>query len=1006
MKRKLMVGQVLAFFVLGIALIFRSNVTKVGAAGVLTQAQVQLIKILGQPNERETMTNEIGNRLGFHVGGVHVDNQGRIYAYDSGNNRILGWDSYAQDKLPTLVIGQPDFYSGLVNGDNTKYLNPTASTLALLPFPVANSPLEGPREGQMATDADGNLYILDTGNNRVLKFNQPFATDAVADEVWGQPDFVSRKGGCGINGKVVDESSLCTEYKTEFNGLSQQVYMTGVAVDAQGNLWVTDTGNHRVLRFSNVNGVIAKSADVVLGQPDFSNNSGRAGSATDLNKMIKPNSLAFDSNGDLYVLEGEWNGQSRIAVFTPPFSSGMSAVREIGRGNFGWPRGLAFEPGGSGIWINDVDYNRLVKLDRNGSVMEIIGQPDNNTFTCFGLPNQGFLGVDGSKYNNCEPGGGIGVDANGNMYFALNGNADPRSIVRFKMPVQRGTNNLAVANGRLLHEGWNQFSGRTFYDAYGMTLTNQSGAEQLIVSDRQRLLVWNNPLNVSTFANADYVVGQDAPDQNTNNNGGIFSGIDLGPQTVGAGFLWVSAYDRIFAFALPITGGGKNYQPVKVLNTGAYPTGNVFWSDENVKVAFRASGIAFDPTKNALWVSDSQYNRVFRINDPMGAAKVDMVIGQPDKNSTQPNAGMPGPNAKGFGVPWALQFDRFGNLYVVDSKWEGGGNNRVMRFSAASLQSASMFPFPDAAGVYAKQSLTSTSNWGTGTPQTPSNVSFDSQNRMIMSVDSYGNKQNEKVFVYDPGHETQTAPQPSQVIPLAFGQAAVSAFYPNDNTLWIQDHTWNRILQLSIAGSSQTVSPTMVPSVAPTMAPTATSVPLPTVIVFTPTRTPTPTPAANYLLNSSFESDINSDGLPDNWLKSSNSTTADGKSTTSKVLGSFAYKITPSSRNNEFKSVLQSFSLNGVSGDNFSVKVWHMIAKTTTGDIRVRVEFVKADGSVMGINQTLTKSIAGDYQTKSFSAPTDYRTVTVMLQSDLKLSDVYFDDVSVTKLPSTPGKKK
>ncbi len=1005
MKRKLMVGQVLSFLVLGAAIVFRGNVTKVGAAGVLTQAQVQLIKILGQPNERETMTNEISNKRGFHIGGVHVDNQGRVYGFDSGNNRILGWDSYAQDKLPNLVIGQPDFVSGSANGDNTKYLNPTASTLALLPYPIANSPLEGPREGQMATDSEGNLFVLDADNNRVLKYNQPFATDTVADEVWGQPDMNSRKAGCGVNGRAVDAASICTEAGTQFNGMSQQVYMTGVVIDATGNLWVTDTGNHRVLRFSNSGGTISKTADLVLGQADFSTRLARSGTATDLNQMLKPNSLAFDTNGDLYVMEGEWKDQSRISVFTPPFTNGMSAVKEIARGNINWPRGLAFEPNGSGLWVNDVDNNRIVKLDRNGSTMEIIGQPDNSTFTCFGQTFQGFLGVDGSKYNNCEPGGGIGVDSTGNMYFALNGNADPRSIVRFKMPIQRGTNNLAVANGRLLHEGWNQFSGRTFYDAYGMTLASQSGVTQLMVSDRQRLLVWNNPESVPTFANADYIVGQDVPDQNTNNNGGIFNGIDIGPQTVGAGYLWVSGYDRIFAFALPITGGGKNYQPAKVLNTGAYPTGNVFWSDENVKVAFRASGIAFDPTNNALWVSDSQYNRVFRISDPLGVAKVDMVIGQPNKTATQPNAGLGGPNAKGFGVPWALQFDRFGNLYVVDSKWEGGGNNRVMRFSAASLQSASMFPFPDAAGVYAKQSLTSTSNWGAGTPQTPSNVSFDSQNRMILSVDSYGNKQYEKVFVYDSGHETQIAPQPSQVIPLAFGQAGVSAFYPNDNTLWIQDHTWNKILQLSIAGGNPVITPTLAPTVAPTIVPTVTSVPTPTVVVSTPTRTPTPSPVANYLLNGSFEVDTDGDGLPDNWVKSSNSTTADGKSTTNKVLGTYSYKLTPSSRNNEFKSVMQSFNLNGVLGDSFSVKVWHLVTKTSTGGVRVRVEFVKADGTVMGINQTLTKSTTGAYQTKAFSAPSDYRTVTVMLQSDLRQSDVYFDDVSITKSSGTTLKK-
>ena len=51
-------------------------------------------KILGQPNFKETMVNQIVANRAFHVGGVHIDSQDRTYVVDSGNNRILGFQSY------------------------------------------------------------------------------------------------------------------------------------------------------------------------------------------------------------------------------------------------------------------------------------------------------------------------------------------------------------------------------------------------------------------------------------------------------------------------------------------------------------------------------------------------------------------------------------------------------------------------------------------------------------------------------------------------------------------------------------------------------------------------------------------------------------------------------------------------------------------------------------------------------------------------------------------------
>ena len=81
-------------------------------------------------------------------------------------------------------------------------------------------------------DGDGNAYIADTGNNRVLEYDTPFIKGTTADQVYGQGgSFATR----GQNKGGLSASSMAIP--------------TGVAVDTAGNLYVAELGNSRVLIF-------------------------------------------------------------------------------------------------------------------------------------------------------------------------------------------------------------------------------------------------------------------------------------------------------------------------------------------------------------------------------------------------------------------------------------------------------------------------------------------------------------------------------------------------------------------------------------------------------------------------------------------------------------------------------------------------------------------------------------------------------------------------------------
>ncbi len=158
----------------------------------------------------------------------------------------------------------------------------------------------------MACDAAGNLWVSDSGNSRILRFaastlNSP--APVAADTVIGQPDFVS---GAANRGATVSAS-----------GLNEPA---GLAFDSQGNLYVADFGNTRVLRFpaplgpSNPNA----AATAVWGEQNF--NTRNTVQQTSATSMGGPLGVAVDNNGNLYVAIPTDN---RVLVF--PTSTAVGA---------------------------------------------------------------------------------------------------------------------------------------------------------------------------------------------------------------------------------------------------------------------------------------------------------------------------------------------------------------------------------------------------------------------------------------------------------------------------------------------------------------------------------------------------------------------------------------------------------------------------------------------------------------------------------------------------------
>ena len=296
---------------------------------------------------------------------ITFDAAGNLFVADTYNHRVLGYLSpMTTDHVADLVIGQPDFNSNVANNNGI-----SASSL--------NSPIG------LATDATGNLFVADAGNNRVLEFNRPFVTDVVADRAIGQPDFASATA----NNPALSATSLSTP--------------ADLAVDAEGNLWVVDYANNRVLEYNNPIATSDRIADLVIGQPDFVSNTANNGgiSATSLSSPV---CIAIDSRRNVWIADVANN---RILEFDDPKTLGRTADRILGQPDFAsntpnynggidavglaTPYGVTVDINGN-AYVSDTANHRtlfytspIATGDRIAD--RVYGQPDFNS----GTPNNG-----------------------------------------------------------------------------------------------------------------------------------------------------------------------------------------------------------------------------------------------------------------------------------------------------------------------------------------------------------------------------------------------------------------------------------------------------------------------------------------------------------------------------------------------------------------------------------------------------------------------------------------
>jgi sugar lactone lactonase YvrE len=270
--------------------------------------------------------------------------------------------------------------------------------------PAASAQLDLPRG--VAVDASGNLYIADTNNNRVRKVS---STSGIITTVAGNGICANTALGCysGDGGPATSA------------GLNSP---GGVAVDANGDLYIADADDCRVLKVS-AGGIITTVAG--SGWCGYSGDGGPAASAM----LWQPLGVAVDATGSLYIADA-YNSRVRkvspAGIITTVAGTGGCWISPIycysGDGGpatsaeLSYPLGVAVDVTGN-LYIADAMNGRVRKVSAGGIITTVAGGCSCSSPGDGGPATSAFV----SPW-------GVAVDASGNLYIADAGNGRVRKV--------------------------------------------------------------------------------------------------------------------------------------------------------------------------------------------------------------------------------------------------------------------------------------------------------------------------------------------------------------------------------------------------------------------------------------------------------------------------------------------------------------------------------------------------------------------------------------------------
>ena len=580
---------------------------------------------------------------------VAVDGSGNLYIADQLNERVRRVD--VATGVITTVAGNG---TGGFSGDGG------LATSAQLNVPRG-----------VAVDGSGNLYVSDSGNNRVRRVDT--GTGVITTVAGNGTGDFSGDGGPATRASLTAPRGLAVDGATGViatvagNGIkgfsgdggpatnASLDNPLGVAVDGTGNLYITDTLNHRIRRVDGATGIITTVAG--NGESGISGDGGPATSAS-LDLAVD---VAVDGSGNLYIGDAQNNRIRKVdgatGVITTVAGTGIAVFSGDGgpatRARLNTPTGIVVDGTGN-LYIADFGNHRIRRVDAaTGVITTVAGTA--------AFSGDGGLAISAQL----DFPRGVAVDGSGNLYIADQGNNRIRRV-------DGGTGVITTVAGT----GAGGFSGDGGLATSAQLIIPRGvaldGLGNLYISDSGN----NHVRRVDTATGVITTVA--------GNGTAGFSG-DGGPATsaslTGPRGLAMDSSDNLY-----VADRGNNRIRYVDLATGVITTvagnGTEGFSGDGGPATraglWSPNGLAVGGTGN-LYIADGGNNRIRRVDVATG------VIGTVAGNETSGFSGDGGrANAASLSFPLDLAVDGSGNLYIADFR-----NHRVRKVEGLAAPGAS-----------------------------------------------------------------------------------------------------------------------------------------------------------------------------------------------------------------------------------------------------------------------------------------------------------------------------
>ncbi|HEX6890805.1 MAG TPA: SMP-30/gluconolactonase/LRE family protein [Chryseolinea sp.] len=380
--------------------------------------------------------------------GIAVDGNGDVYVCDTSPDRIqkftssgtfiTTWGSFGtgngqfDDPDGIAVDGNGNVF---VTDKNNKRIQKFSSTgIFITQWALGHDNLPFVDLRGIASDAAGNIYVVDAYTTKIQKFNNSgtflsvFGGYGSGDGKFDTPVgiaidenqniFISDGGNTFNNHRIQKFNSaggFISKWGQKGTGSGDFNDPMGVALDANGNVYVCEWANDRIQKFDNNGTFILKWGSIAAGDMDY---------------FYRPAGVTTDGSGNIYVADTE---NHRIQKFN---SAGNFIMRfgEEGSadGQFLSPESVAIAPDGS-IYVTDTNNDRIQKFNSDG---------------VFALK----WGTSGTGLGQLKKPSGIALDKDGNVYVS---DTDNSRIQKFSSTgqfiVSWGTN--GTGDGQLRFPG-------------------------------------------------------------------------------------------------------------------------------------------------------------------------------------------------------------------------------------------------------------------------------------------------------------------------------------------------------------------------------------------------------------------------------------------------------------------------------------------------------------------------------------------------------------------------